>query len=67
MPEDLFKESPHDNERIDPKDESALSYWSEQWRVPKPELRHAIEKVGPKVADVRRHLVGGFTPAGPTS
>jgi hypothetical protein len=35
--------------------------------VSKEELRRAIEHVGPRVKDVRQHLIGGFAPAGPTS
>jgi hypothetical protein len=56
-----------DEARIEVASEESLAYWSEKLGAPKEELRHTVQKVGPRVKDVREHLVGGFTTAGPTS
>ncbi len=41
---------------IDAGDESAAAYWAARFSVSPTELASAIEKVGPSVAAVRRHL-----------
>lgn len=41
---------------IDVNDDSASAYWSYRLSVSSEELSSAIEKVGPSVAAVRRHL-----------
>lgn len=41
---------------IDVADESAAIYWAARFNVSPTELVSAIEKVGPSVAAVRRHL-----------
>jgi hypothetical protein len=53
--------------RIDVNDIRNLRYWSQQLKASEEELRRAVDQVGPKVEDVRQHLFGGFTNAGPTS
>lgn len=67
MRRELITGTERDEERIDAGSEDALAYWSQHWGVPVEELRRAIGQVGPRVKDVRQHLVGGFTTAGPTS
>ncbi|HEX2198242.1 MAG TPA: DUF3606 domain-containing protein [Burkholderiales bacterium] len=53
--------------RIDVNDIENLRYWSDKLRASEEELRRAVDQVGPQVEDVREHLFGGFTTAGPTS
>lgn len=50
-----------ENARLDPRSEQDLDYWSERMDVPKDELRRAAELAGPRIGDIRQHLVGGFT------
>jgi hypothetical protein len=56
-----------DHARIDVASQGAVRYWSEKLGASEDELRRAVDQVGPKVKDVREHLFGGFTSAGPTS
>jgi hypothetical protein len=53
--------------RVDPRREQAVDYWSSRLGVPKDEFRRAAERAGPRIGDIRQHLIGGFTSAGPTS
>jgi hypothetical protein len=53
--------------RIDVNDIENLRYWSATLEASEEELRRAVDHVGPKVEDVRQHLFGGFSTAGPTS
>jgi hypothetical protein len=53
--------------RIDVNDIENLRYWCAKLEASEEELRRAVDQVGPKVEDVRQHLFGGFTTAGPTS
>ncbi|WP_424629316.1 DUF3606 domain-containing protein [Bradyrhizobium sp. SYSU BS000235] len=41
---------------IDTKDDSAASYWASRLKVSPEEIAHAVSKVGPSVAAVRRYL-----------
>ena len=56
-----------ETETIDVRNTRALRYWSEKLGASEEELRRTVDQVGPKVKDVREHLFGGFTTAGPTS
>jgi hypothetical protein len=56
-----------DDLTIDVHDPKQLRYWSEQLKASEDELRRMVDQVGPRVDDVRQHLFGGFTTAGPTS
>jgi hypothetical protein len=53
--------------RIDVASASNLREWSRKLGASEDELRRAVDQVGTSVQDVRAHLFGGFTPAGPTS
>lgn len=53
--------------RVDPRDELAVAQWAGRLGVSSEELRAAAEQAGPFVRDIRQHLIGGFTGAGPTS
>ncbi len=60
--------SPQDEDkRLDPGSEQDLVYWAERMDVPKAELKRAAEMAGPRIGDIRQHLVGGFSSSGPTS
>jgi hypothetical protein len=41
--------------------------WAERVGVSAEEFRRAAEQAGPRIGDIRQHLVGGFTTSGPTS
>lgn len=41
---------------VDARDSSQMSYWSNRLSVPGDKLAEAIEKVGPSIAAIRRHL-----------
>jgi hypothetical protein len=47
--------------------QQALRSWAQFLGVPEAEFRKAAEQVGPRLRDIRQHLIGGFTTAGPTS
>jgi hypothetical protein len=53
--------------RVDPRREGDMEYWASRLDVPKDEFRRAAEQAGPRIGDIRQHLIGGFTAAGPTS
>lgn len=53
--------------RVDPRDDADVTFWAERLGVPKDEFRRAAERAGPRIGDIRQHLIGGFTTAGPTS
>jgi hypothetical protein len=56
-----------EDSRIDARNDADLERWSARLDVPKEELRKAAERVGPRLGDIRQHLVGGFNAKGPTS
>jgi hypothetical protein len=56
-----------DDQHIDPQNDADIARWSKKLGVPKDELRSAAEQAGPRLGDIRQHLVGGFTSGGPTS
>ena len=62
-----LSDTSHDDERVDLADREALSNWSRFLGVSEEELRKAVEQAGPRLGDIRQHLVGGFHTAGPTS
>jgi Protein of unknown function (DUF3606) len=67
MAGDLYRSGVEPERRIDAGSEADLERWARRWKVSKDELRRAIERVGPRVEDVRQYLIGGFTAPGPTS
>ncbi len=56
-----------DDIRLDLHDRAELDRWADKLGVPKEEFRRAAEQAGPRLGDIRQHLIGGFTAAGPTS
>jgi len=46
--------------RLDVRSDKDLNYWAERMDVPKEELRRAAEQAGPRIGDIRQHLIGGF-------
>jgi len=53
--------------KIDPRCDSDVEVWAARLGVSKEEFRRAAEQAGPRLGDIRQHLIGGFTAAGPTS
>jgi Protein of unknown function (DUF3606) len=53
--------------KIDPRRESDVEAWATRLGISKEEFRRAAEQAGPRLGDIRQHLIGGFTGAGPTS
>jgi hypothetical protein len=62
-----LSDTSRDHERVEVTDRKALSSWSRFLGVSEEELRKAVEQAGPRIGDIRQHLVGGFHTAGPTS
>jgi hypothetical protein len=59
-----------DNEqhtKVDPRREADVEYWAGRLDISKDEFRRAAEQAGPRLGEIRQHLIGGFTAAGPTS
>jgi len=56
-----------DDVRIDVRDEKQLECWANKLKIPKDQFKRAAEQAGPRIGDIRQHLVGGFTRGGPTS
>src|SRR5437868_13395366 len=51
--------SPADEDaRLDFRSEKDLDYWAKLMDVPKDQLRRAAEQAGPRIGDIRQHLVG---------
>ena len=42
--------------RIDIERDCEVLYWAERWRVPAFEIRRAVDRAGPVLADVERSL-----------
>ena len=56
MSDDKSKRGQQDRNRIDVSEEHELRYWTEKFHVSPDELKSAVQKVGPMVKDVQRHL-----------
>jgi hypothetical protein len=56
-----------ENARVDARSESDVAQWAERLGISREEFRRAAERVGPRIGDIRQHLVGGFNASGPTS
>jgi hypothetical protein len=56
-----------DDIELDLHDRGELDRWADKLRVPRDEFRRAAEQAGLRLGDIRQHLIGGFTAAGPTS
>jgi hypothetical protein len=48
--------NPRENDCIDASREEEVAYWSRALGVDEQKLRNAVKTVGPKIADVRRHI-----------
>ena len=64
-----LKEVPEKDEdvKIDPRRDRDMEVWAGRLGISKEEFRRAAEQAGPRLGDIRQHLIGGFTAAGPTS
>ena len=53
--------------KIDPRRDRDIEVWAGRLGISQEEFRRAAERAGPRLGDIRQHLIGGFTAAGPTS
>jgi hypothetical protein len=67
MNDDLLRGELAPESWIDADSDADLTRWSKRWKVSKEELRRTIQRVGSRAEDVRQHLIGGFSPPGPSS
>ena len=63
----LRLEDGNDDVSIDVRSAEDIERWAKKLGVSEEELRRAAEQAGPRLGDIRQHLVGGFTSAGPSS
>ncbi len=56
-----------DDVHVDVRSDEDVQRWSRKLGVSAEEFRKAAIQAGPRLGDIRQHLVGGFTGAGPTS
>ena len=56
MPDNLQETGKRDDSRINIQQPYEVDYWSKELGVTKEQLRAAVERAGPMVADVRRNL-----------
>jgi hypothetical protein len=56
MPDDKHRVGKPDRDRININEDYELRHWCAHFGVTEQTLRDAVKKVGPMVADVKRHL-----------
>ncbi len=56
MADDTSKRGGQDRDRINAQEDYELEYRAKEWGVSKERIREAVQKVGPMVEDVKRHL-----------
>ena len=56
MPDDKTNRGSPDRERINMNEGYEVRHWSEKLGVTPSQLKEAVDKVGDRAADVRRHL-----------
>jgi hypothetical protein len=56
MADDLKQTGRQDDQRINVDQEHEIGYWSEKLGVSRARLVEAVQKAGPMVTDVQRHL-----------
>ncbi|HEX2669975.1 MAG TPA: DUF3606 domain-containing protein [Polyangiaceae bacterium] len=56
MTEQQNLQAPRDLQRIDPASDDEIRWWAKELGVTNVAIFDAVEKVGPRVEDVRRHL-----------
>jgi hypothetical protein len=52
---------------IDLKDELEMARWAKRLGVPVDQFRIAAQQAGPRLDDIKQHLIGAFNSSGPTS
>jgi hypothetical protein len=53
--------------RVDARNPEEVRRWAERVGVSAEEFQRAAERAGPRIGDIRQHLIGGFSSNGPTS
>jgi hypothetical protein len=61
MADDRSLRSGQDRTRVNVNPDHELRYWTHKWGVSRDELRAAVAKVGPMVADLERHFASSST------
>ena len=56
MPDNLKIKQPQDPQKINVNEPWELTYWTKELGVSEDELKAAVEAVGVKVEDVKKHL-----------
>ena len=56
-----------EDQQVDITVEREVDYWATRLGVPRLDFCRAAEQAGPRIGDIRQHLVGGFNPSGPSS
>jgi hypothetical protein len=56
MADNLKQTGKPDDARINVEQEHELKYWSEKLGVSREQLKQAVQRAGPMVKDVQRHL-----------
>ena len=56
-----------DDIRLDLNNDAELDRWADKLCIPRDEFRRAAKQAGPRLGDVREHLIGGFSSGGPSS
>lgn len=64
---DLSLSTADEDVRIDPQSDADIEHWAHRLGVSREEFRRAAEQAGACIRDIRQHLIGGFTAAGPSS
>ena len=61
MADNVSKQGPDDELRIDPNSQADVSYWADKLNLSEDRLRGIIEQVGSRVQDVEL-IIGKYTP-----
>ena len=64
MADDTSVRSGQDRLRVNVNQDHELRYWSQKWGISQDQLRAAVGKVGPMVADLERHFTSSTARSG---
>ena len=56
MPDDRKKKGPQDASRVNVHESWEVEYWTKRLGVTPAKLKETVQKVGPMVKDVQKHL-----------
>jgi hypothetical protein len=61
MADDRSLRGGQDRTRVNVNQDYEARYWADKWGISEEELRTAVAKVGPQVADLERHFASRST------